>query len=83
MKLRHIIHKLLDDIVGYHKDCLCNSIDCIDFYEGKVVSLYVDGKLFVPAQNGFYPNVHMPECEDQHCGGCIPIHPNDLKDMNK
>ena len=27
----------------------------------------------------YYYNVHMPECEDKHCGGCIPANPEDLK----
>lgn len=24
-----------------------------------------------------YPHVHIPECNDEYCGGCIPIHPED------
>lgn len=31
----------------------------------------------------YYYDVHIPECEDEYCGGCIPIHPDDLRDMNK
>lgn len=84
MRLPYRLRVWIDDKIGFHGDCLCNYADYAAWENGKIVAMYVDGVKFVPeSTEKFYWNVHVAGCNDEYCGGCIPIHPDDLKDMNK
>lgn len=48
MTLSYRLRMCLDQLIGFHTDCLCNYVDYAEWEDGKITLMYADGIKFVP-----------------------------------
>lgn len=48
MRVPYLVRLFIDNLLGFHDECVCQYADYPTWEDGKVTSLYVNGVKFVP-----------------------------------
>lgn len=48
MRLPYWLRQLIDTIIGFHDDCICQYDTIIDWHQGKIVSIHIGGIEYTP-----------------------------------